>query len=91
MAYKSNFLERYSVYMDALELLEVIEQLELAYAQTSNEIVYRLIQQFRVKLDTARKNEIEFNRRDYEELINNPELYPFAVRIWPHIDPDIEN
>ncbi|NDJ62279.1 MAG: hypothetical protein GYB67_14220, partial [Chloroflexi bacterium] len=69
-------------YAAILEAASVIETLKAAHKQTGNESVKRAIEVIESALAKVRAQELELGERDFEEILNHPELYPHAVRTW---------
>ena len=74
--------ERYQQFLDLSEINEFIEALEVAYEETHNEKVYRVLRGLR----NAKKRQLtleQFYRDDeLKEFWENPGLWPHAVRVW---------
>ena len=60
----------------------MINDQQLAYDETGNEKVLKVLRQLEAKRDAARENELAFSEEDFQDILNNPSLYPHAVRTW---------
>lgn len=79
---KPSIQQRYAIYMGALDLQEFIDDLELAYEQTNNEKVLKVLNKFKLRVKTIKDMEQEFSDDDLQEIRDNPGLYPHSVVTW---------
>lgn len=81
MPYQSYFLQRYAEFH---ELVGMVRDLKSAYDQTGNETVLRVLRKLEGAVEQFMDDEIEWNTRDFDEILENPHLYPHAVVTWAH-------
>ncbi len=74
--------ERAIIYGSAQLLNKVLEHIQLAYAQTHNENDWLAIQEIKAFQQKVRDDELANIDEDVRELINHPDLYPYAAYIW---------
>ncbi len=74
--------ERHLHLLGLKEVNEFIEDLEVAYEETGNEKVFRVLK----KLVTYRNAELDleefYRSEELQEFWNNPGAFPHAVRMW---------
>lgn len=79
---RPNLIERHSQFLDLYKLREMIELLEVAYHETRNEKVHRVLQTFKGVFSQGMEIEEIYRQQEIIEFWNNPGAWPDAVRIW---------
>lgn len=83
MAYQSYINERYS---DFIDLVQMVYDQRSAYEQTRNEKVLRVLKKLEARLQDARETEAIFCKQDFDEILNHPERYIEAVVTWAYYE-----
>ena len=65
-----------------MEAQQVISDLEQLYEKSADEILRRSINRLKRVVSQARGAEIWLSERDFEQILNHPQLYNHAVRTW---------
>lgn len=74
--------ERHDLFLSMKEVNEFIAALELAYEQTQNEMVAKVLARLRAKRDETVRLEELFREDEMAEFWENPGSFPHAVRVW---------
>lgn len=79
---KPTLPERYKEFLDLATLRKMIDDLQIAYSETKNEKVHRVMTKLTKVHDEFWSLEDMYRDEELQEFFRNPGKYPWSVRIW---------
>lgn len=74
--------ERYGRFIELGELRQLISVLSLAYEETHNEKVFKVLRRLQNIYNAEETQETHYRLDELDEFFQNPGAFPFAVRVW---------
>jgi hypothetical protein len=74
--------ERFERFLSLKDLNTMIEDLEIAYAETQNEKVFSVLSKLKQTKQRVRSEEELYRDEEFREFWDNPGKWPYSVRVW---------